>query len=134
MSRNIYFSNKIPHLTHEAIYYNDTPFKASGGLKDSIIFNVKTAYDLAIEEGFEGSVQDWLNSLQGITPHIGQNGNWFIGEKDTNISASGESSFEKIDLISDEDIDNYFNQKNENNSFQNEENTLNSNDIDNLFN
>lgn len=25
----------------------------------------------------------------GITPHIGKNGNWFIGEKDTGISATG---------------------------------------------
>lgn len=131
MSRNIYFSNKTPHLTHEAIYYNDTPFKSGGGLKDSIVLNVKTAYDLAVENGFKGSVQDWLNSLQGITPHIGQNGNWFIGEQDTGISASGKSSFESI---SDEDINNYFNQKEENISFQNNENLLNSSDIDNLFN
>ena len=134
MSRNIYFSNKTPHLTHESIYYNDTPFKSEEELKDSIIFNVKTAYDLAVENGFKGSVQDWLNSLQGITPHIGQNGNWFIGEKDTGISASGESSSEKTDLISGEDINNYFNQKEENISFQNKENILNSSDIDNLFN
>jgi len=25
----------------------------------------------------------------GVTPHIGENGNWFIGEEDTGISASG---------------------------------------------
>lgn len=134
MSRNIYFSNKTPHLIHEAIYYNDTPFKSGGGLKNSIVLNIKTAYDLAVKNGFKGSVQDWLNSLQGITPYVRKNGDQFIDEKDTNISVSGEFSSEKINLISKENIDNYFNQKNENISFQNEENTLNSNDIDNLFN
>ncbi len=36
----------------------------------------------------------------GITPHIGENGNWFIGETDTNVSASGKDgkSITKISL------------------------------------
>ena len=34
--------------------------------------------------GVEGPKGD-----NGITPHIGQNGNWFIGEKDTGIQATG---------------------------------------------
>lgn len=29
----------------------------------------------------------------GITPHIGSNGNWFIGEKDTGISAGGSGGY-----------------------------------------
>lgn len=29
----------------------------------------------------------------GITPHIGANGNWFIGEKDTGISAGGSGGY-----------------------------------------
>lgn len=32
------------------------------------------------------------NGVDGITPHIGNNGNWYIGDKDTGISASGEST------------------------------------------
>lgn len=28
--------------------------------------------------------------LNGITPHIGENGNWYVGEEDTGISAKGE--------------------------------------------
>lgn len=36
----------------------------------------------------------------GITPHIGENGHWFIGETDTNVSASGKDgkSITKISL------------------------------------
>lgn len=30
-----------------------------------------------------------LKGKDGITPHIGENGNWFIGDKDTGVSASG---------------------------------------------
>lgn len=28
----------------------------------------------------------------GVTPHIGQNGNWFIGDTDTNVKAQGDVS------------------------------------------
>lgn len=48
----------------------------------------KSAYDIAIEKGFLGSEEEWLDSLHGITPHIGENKNWFIGDIDTGISAS----------------------------------------------
>lgn len=52
----------------------------------------KSAYQIAVENGFKGSEKDWLLSLkgeQGYTPYIGENGNWFINGEDTNISASG---------------------------------------------
>ena len=48
----------------------------------------KSAYDIAVEKGFLGSEEEWLDSLHGITPHIGENKNWFIGDIDTGISAS----------------------------------------------
>lgn len=51
----------------------------------------KSAYEIAVEQGFSGSEAEWLDSLKGsagITPHIGENGNWFIGDSDTNISAT----------------------------------------------
>lgn len=48
----------------------------------------KSAYEIAIEKGFLGTEEEWLNSLKGITPHIGENKNWFIGDIDTGISAS----------------------------------------------
>lgn len=48
----------------------------------------QSAYDIAIKNGFEGSEQEWLKSLEGVTPHIGENGNWFLGDQDTGILAT----------------------------------------------
>jgi hypothetical protein len=36
--------------------------------------NGKSAYDLAVEQGFEGSVDEWLNSLVGVDGKDGING------------------------------------------------------------
>ena len=47
----------------------------------------KSAYEIATENGFLGSEQEWLASLQGVTPHIGENNHWFIGEQDTGVLA-----------------------------------------------
>ena len=57
----------------------------------------KSAYDLAVENGYSGTVNDWLATLigssgkNGITPHIGSNGNWFIGEMDSGVKAAGDN-------------------------------------------
>jgi hypothetical protein len=48
----------------------------------------KSAYDLACEAGFEGSLEEWLDSLAGHTPTIGPNGNWIINDVDTGIPAT----------------------------------------------
>lgn len=48
----------------------------------------KSAYEIAVDNGFIGTEQDWLKSLQGETPYIGENGNWFVGSLDTGVSAS----------------------------------------------
>jgi hypothetical protein len=47
----------------------------------------KSAYDIAVQGGFQGSEAEWLESLKGTTPHIGENGNWYVGEEDTGVSA-----------------------------------------------
>lgn len=39
----------------------------------------------------------------GITPHIGDNGNWFIGDTDTNVSASGKDGKSISKITSDDD-------------------------------
>ncbi len=70
----------------------------------------KSAYEIAVENGFEGTEAEWLESLKGQngsngqdgkpgqqgpagengqTPYIGENGNWFIGTTDTGIKAEG---------------------------------------------
>lgn len=43
-----------------------------------------TVGNLKLEKGEKGDEGD-----PGITPHIGANGNWFIGEEDTNVRAQG---------------------------------------------
>lgn len=48
----------------------------------------KSAYEIAVEQGFSGTEAEWLKSLEGETPHIGENGNWFLGDVDTGINAS----------------------------------------------
>ena len=48
-------------------------------------------YEIAVKNGFIGTEKDWLESL---SPHIGENGNWYVGNEDTGISAS-----QSIDMI-----------------------------------
>ena len=58
----------------------------------------KSAYEIAVDNGFVGTETEWLESLKGpdgdngITPHIDPiTKNWFIGDTDTGISAEGVS-------------------------------------------
>ena len=63
--------------------------------------NGKSAYDIAVDNGFTSTEKEWLDSLKGepgdpgsngISPHIDENsGNWFIGDTDTGVSAKGEN-------------------------------------------
>lgn len=48
----------------------------------------KSAYQIAVDNGFKGTEKDWLNSLIGATPTIGPAGTWFIGDQDTGVIAS----------------------------------------------
>lgn len=51
-----------------------------------------SAYEVALKNGFEGTEQEWLASLEGhngTTPHIGDNNNWFIGGTDTGKPSKG---------------------------------------------
>ena len=61
----------------------------------------KSAYEIAVDNGFVGTEKEWVASLQGETPHIGANGNWFIGDIDTGILATPDLSnyLTQADLI-----------------------------------
>ena len=57
-----------------------------------------SAYEIAKADGFDGTEAEWLESLKGkpgepgsdgITPHIGDNGNWFLGDTDTGKPSRG---------------------------------------------
>lgn len=64
--------------------------KKSGG-SEGTGSDGKSAYEIAVEYGFEGTEQEWLDSLTGASPYIGDNGNWFIDGVDTQVSASGDN-------------------------------------------
>ncbi len=73
-------------------------FAFAGCSAEDIDIYGKSAYEIAVENGFSGTEQDWLNSMKGAdgedgkdgqTPYIGANGNWWIGETDTTVKASG---------------------------------------------
>lgn len=59
--------------------------------------NGKSAYELAVENGYSGTLQEWLLSLSGQdgvdgnTPYVGDNGNWFINGGDTGFPSKGEN-------------------------------------------
>lgn len=64
----------------------------------------KSAYEIAKENGFNGTETEWLASLKGEpgaagasgkdgtdgkTPYVGDNGNWFVGSDDTGKPSRG---------------------------------------------
>ncbi|MDR2090651.1 MAG: hypothetical protein LBP62_03250 [Clostridiales bacterium] len=63
----------------------------------------KSAYQIALDNGFVGTEAEWLLSLQGsdgidgiagadgYTPYVGDNGNWFINGTDTGYRAANVS-------------------------------------------
>ena len=56
----------------------------------------KSAYQIAVDNGYTGTEQEWIQSLKGNPPSIGENGNWFIGDIDTGVSAAGTKDFTKL--------------------------------------
>ena len=50
--------------------------------------NNYNAYDIAVKNGFKGTETEWLENLKGAAPHIGENGNWFLGDQDMGITAA----------------------------------------------
>lgn len=76
--------------------YIERSLAGAGALKGD---SGKSAYEVAVDNGFSGSEREWLNSLKGEagkTPYIGGNGNWFIGEVDTNISAQSVTDYNQL--------------------------------------
>lgn len=61
-------------------------------LNESGEISGKSAYEIAVEQGFEGTEQEWLMSLKGDkgdSAYIGENGNIWIGDTDLGVSATG---------------------------------------------
>lgn len=54
--------------------------------------NGMSAYETAVMYGYTGTEEEWLVSLHGadgLTPYIGENGNWFTGDTDTGKPGRG---------------------------------------------
>jgi len=77
--------------------YVKTTIETLGG----VVKNGKSAYEIAVDNGFVGSESEWLKSLMGKTPYIGENGNWFIDGVDTGTLATPdlEDYYSKADLL-----------------------------------
>lgn len=59
----------------------------------------KSAYEIAVEQGFSGSETEWITSLAGTpgeSPYIGANGNWYIGAVDTGVAATPSMSYNDL--------------------------------------
>lgn len=48
-----------------------------------------SAYEIYKKEGGQLREEEWLKSLNGLTPTIGENGNWFLGTVDTGLPSRG---------------------------------------------
>lgn len=101
--------------------YVQASLAGAGALKGDKGDAGKSAFELAQKNGYTGTEAQWLASLKGEagkTPRIGENGNWFIGDVDTNISAtpildyntlSNKPTLEEKTLEGDMKIEDFFN-------------------------
>lgn len=63
------------------------PVTLKQGTSVDVVTSVKTVNNESILGNGNITIPD---GEDGITPHIGQNGNWYIGSTDTNVKAEGE--------------------------------------------
>ena len=71
------------------------PSITSGNQQNNVDQEIYHIYELYLASGGDLTYEQWLNSIRGkdgadgLTPHIGENGNWFIGSSDTGVKAQG---------------------------------------------
>ena len=66
--------------------YVDATLKGAGALTG------KSAYEIAVENGFVGTPAQWLESLKGSTPYINSEGMWIIGDQETGVMATPDTT------------------------------------------
>ena len=79
--------------------YIKASLAGAGALKGDPGKDGKSAYEIAVENGYSGSEQEWISGLAGTpgeTPYIGANGNWFIGAVDTGVKAGAVTSYNDL--------------------------------------
>lgn len=91
------FDGDYAHLSNKPSI-NGVELNGNKSLEDLNIKQTYTADDIPFADGEtfqqkfnngELKGQDGVSGADGITPHIGDNGNWFIGETDTNKPSQG---------------------------------------------
>lgn len=71
--------------------YTEQSLQGAGALKG------KSAYEIACDNGFQGTENDWLNY---IIPSIGPEGTWIVNGKDTGLLASpGLGEYATIEYV-----------------------------------
>ena len=109
-----------PHIGENGNWFigeTDTGVSASITIEDIIqgsgsgMLNIVYFSDgkqLVVKNGEEGYTpkkgRDYFDGEDGITPHIGANGNWFIGETDTGVGARGPAGEDGTSVTIDDII------------------------------
>ena len=101
------FDGDYAHLNNRPSI-NGIELNGDKSLEDLNIKQTYTADDIPFADGEtfqqkfnngELKGQDGVSGANGITPHIGDNGNWFIGETDTNKPSQGTNGIDGKDGI-----------------------------------
>ena len=68
-------------------------------MKDGLyLMEIQTVYEMAKEAGYTGTLEELIAMFKGeagpagadgVTPHIGENGNWWVGETDLGVYVQG---------------------------------------------
>ncbi|MCL2630786.1 MAG: hypothetical protein FWD49_04610 [Firmicutes bacterium] len=100
-------------LKFEVVYATAVELGFNGTLDDLITAfkgdNGLSAYQIAVAKGYSGTETQWLLTLvgakgnDGISPHIGNNGNWYIGTTDTGVKAQGDKGADGVDGTNGQD-------------------------------
>lgn len=101
------FDGDYAHLSNRPSI-NGVELNGDKSLEDLNIKQTYTADDIPFADGetFQQKLnngelkgQDGVSGTDGITPHIGDNGNWFIGETDTNKPSQGTNGLNGNDGV-----------------------------------
>lgn len=79
--------------------YVKASLAGAGALKGDKGDPGKSAYEIAVKNGYSGSETEWIAGLAGVpgeTPYIGANGNWYIGAVDTGVKAGAITSYNDL--------------------------------------
>lgn len=79
--------------------YIKASLAGAGALKGDKGDPGKSAYEIAVKNGYSGSEQQWIASLvgkPGDTPYI-KDGYWFVGAVNTNVQATPSMSYNDLE-------------------------------------